>query len=431
MQILKPVLKYAAVFLATAAVCLCLLLLCCFISKDSIKDNMCSSADYLCEREVFFYSTEGVNASRIDRYADSILLNIAYHYDSNDKLASVMKSAYYYERFQNENDNLRDAVNQNLPANKQYLRYWHGSSVFVRAAHLLTNIKGMYIINAVLLLLFNGALVFILVKNKFFAAAAGAVLSLLAAGIWYVPMSLEYSWVFLLAPVVAAIAIILVLKGKSEKLGALFLIAGVVTNFLDFLTSETVTLVFPLLLVVYVLGRVNKLSSREKIISAVKNSALWISGYAVMWVLKWGLAAIALKENVMPGITDHISERTLGNADGKEPSVIISLLRNIRCLFPAAFGGAGVFIAVVLLIGIAYVCYVYRRDDFDKKQVLIYIAAALVPYVRYIVLLNHSFLHYFFTYRAQAATILALCLIVEEMTGVWRKKDETETPKEA
>ena len=32
---------------------------------------------------------------------------------------------------------------------------------------------------------------------------------------------------------------------------------------------------------------------------------------------------------------------------------------------------------------------------------------ALVPYLRYTVLANHSVLHHFFTYRAQAASIIA------------------------
>ena len=48
----------------------------------------------------------------------------------------------------------------------------------------------------------------------------------------------------------------------------------------------------------------------------------------------------------------------------------------------------------------------------------------LVPYVRYLVLHNHAWLHCFFTYRAQLATVLAVVMILEEMTDwkCWKKK---------
>ena len=41
----------------------------------------------------------------------------------------------------------------------------------------------------------------------------------------------------------------------------------------------------------------------------------------------------------------------------------------------------------------------------------------IIPYIRYIVLHNHSYVHSFFTYRAQMATIIAVVLIVGETAG--------------
>ena len=78
------------------------------IPKDSIKQHANESADILLNNDVFFYLNQEDHASRIDRYADSILLNIAYSYDEQHPFKSIMLSSYYYEATQNENYNLKD-----------------------------------------------------------------------------------------------------------------------------------------------------------------------------------------------------------------------------------------------------------------------------------------------------------------------------------
>ena len=62
-----------------------------------------------------------------------------------------------------------------------------------------------------------------------------------------------------------------------------------------------------------------------------------------------------------------------------------------------------------------YIAYVYRVKGADKKQILMYVFIGCIPYIRYLVLHNHAYLHNFFTYRAQLATILAMILILEEL----------------
>ena len=52
-------------------------------------------------------------------------------------------------------------------------------------------------------------------------------------------------------------------------------------------------------------------------------------------------------------------------------------------------------------------------------SIIIYGIVGLIPYARYLVLHNHSYLHCFFTYRAQIATILAMFLITGSLVD-WR-----------
>lgn len=94
-----------------------------------------------------------MECSKIDRYADSILLGIAYQYDEKQLLESVMSSAYYYTDWQNENNNLYDAVAQEYEANQQYMRYWQGSNVIVRPLLIFFTLKEIYVLNGIVLAL--------------------------------------------------------------------------------------------------------------------------------------------------------------------------------------------------------------------------------------------------------------------------------------
>ena len=424
-------LRYILVFAVSAAVCLVMLVLSAMIPAPGISGNMLSSAGKLCENEVFFSLSDDIPASRIDRYADSILLNIAYHFDGSDPLRSVILSEYYYTDRQNENDNLLDAVRDGLPANKEYLRYWHGSAAVVRAAHCFTDIRGMYIVGAAALVLLNAALLYVLIKHRLYAGAVGTVCALAAAGIWYVPFSLEYIWVFLIVPVISLISVQLSLNGRTKLLGVLFMISGIVTNYLDFLTAETAALTIPLLLTVYTMQTKTSAGGKREALTALRLCCAWGAGYAGMWLLKWLLAAAVLGEDITPYVIGHISARTVGETASGDADILSAFARNLGCLFPFGYTGAGIFAGIALILAAAYICYVYRRDGIRISDILIYAVIGAVPLLRYAVLLNHSHLHYFFTYRALAAAVLGVCLIISDITVFGRARHEAHKRKKA
>jgi hypothetical protein len=63
--------------------------------------------------------------------------------------------------------------------------------------------------------------------------------------------------------------------------------------------------------------------------------------------------------------------------------------------------------------------YVYHKDRINKPRILLLFIIGAVPYIRYIVLSNHAYLHCFFTYRAQMAAVVALVMILDELVE-WR-----------
>ena len=172
------IVRYILLFFTVLAILIGLLIATAMIPNRFIKENMKDSAEFLCEKKVFFMINDNIKASKIDRYADSILLSVAYHMHSDDTLRSVMLAEYYANSIQNENNNLYDTLFYDKPANKQYLRYWHGSASVVRLMHIFFDIKGIYITNGILLSLLAAALFAILIHGKIYSGAVGNVIKL-------------------------------------------------------------------------------------------------------------------------------------------------------------------------------------------------------------------------------------------------------------
>lgn len=120
-------------------------------------------------------------------------------------------------------------------------------------------------------------------------------------------------------------------KGNMRDTGLFFMITGMITSYMDFLTTETLTLLVPLLLIIWIDIRNKGHADVKKILKSV---LFWSIGYIGMWLMKWGLAAVILRENVMPYITGHVRER-LGGDIGIAPwrYYVGAVTRNIRHLF--------------------------------------------------------------------------------------------------
>lgn len=410
--------EYVIIFALTLAVLAGLLIATTLIPKSNIKKNMVKTADYLYEKEQLFEQmAAGIDGSKQDRYADAILAEIAYHYTSEAPVTSVMESKFSFDMFEDQNVSFYNAIIEGKEPNQQYLRYWHGSIVFLRPLLAVFDLDQIYMWHTVVLGLLALVNVMYLIKKKQIRLLIAFVLSLIAVGCWYVPFSLEYTWMFLL---LMLCIIPVCTRAKNLDIGGLkrlFLFIGMCTSFLDFLTTETVTLLVPLMMSLWILAE----SKYERLIAySMKISLLWAIGYIGMWVSKWILASMTLHINAMDYVRGNIEER-LGGDIGVSYFKYLggALSRNMKCLFPFEYGTlglvAGILIFALLMIRVVLV---FKKEVFGKKennqQKTLYwllIIIAIIPYVRYLVLHNHAYIHYFFTYRAQMTTVFALVMI--------------------
>ncbi len=398
------------------------------IPRESVRQNFKRSADTMCEKEVFFQIMEGTLPSTIDRYADSILLNIAWNLRPDPE--SLMWTSYYSTEYRNENDNLYETVNQDKAANLEYVRYWHGSAAIIKILHRVLDIRGIYILHGILLAALTILLMILLLKRKMPIETGALLVGIIAVSIWFVPLSLEYYWTFLCMLLASIFIIWFDAKGKDAWIPVLFLVTGMLTVYLDFLSAETISLTVPLLLLYR--QRLGREKERQQTVKDVEGKQaggigayllyclIWGIGYVGMWSTKWILASLITKENVLPYVKGHVTER-IGTQTPvlKLPMHLLTTLkRNLRCLFPFGYGVAGIVCGIGILLVLAYVAYVFHGKQKPGGSMILYGLLIAIPYVRYLVLHDHAYLHAFFTYRAQLVVIMVIWILFCETTDL-------------
>lgn len=394
-----------------------LLIVSALIPKSAIREQMLASAEYLNGHELFGCVIDGVEGSRIDGYADSILLNIAYHLDRDFPLRSVALSAYYFTPDHEENENLLTGVRDDPGMNRQYLRYWHGSIAFIRPLFTVMPIQGIFVVNTCIMIALFAAYVILLFRMKEYVPIVSMTIALILTRVWFVPLSLEYTWMIMLMLVCCVAVILLHRKGLQKYYGLLFVLAGMVTAFVDFLTTETLSLLVPLLTLIW-LERRRDMTSKEIYTTPIRYAIEWGIAYALMWSSKWLFTSIVMKENAMPYVLEHVEERIGGDLGLSMWQFITGAVKNnINCLFPLGYGAVGYVAFIIMIIYACYRAFVYRTGGWDGRRITVMAVIGLVPYLRYIVLHNHSYLHCFFTYRAQLATVAAIVMIIAELTA--------------
>ena len=410
----KTILIWIVSFFALTAVELFLLSVVSLIPRSAIQKHTQESAVYFMKRPVFYRVLENDPASNIDHYADAILLNVLYYYDAEQPFASPLKASYYYTSTHNENTNLYTAVTSDTEPTYDYFRYWHGSAVLIRPLLTIFNIQQIYIVFAIVLAGLLAALVTMLAKSGHAFCIWGILTALISVSFWYIPMSLEYIWCFFIM-LLASILALSIYKKKKGLSGLFFLLIGNITAYFDFLTTETITLLVPLALLLIFMYENNQLKDvRTGFRIIFSRSICWGIGYLSAWIAKWSITSIALHRNIFKEAVSSASARVNGDASDLHGISLAmnALSRNIACLFPFNYVknyGYAVSIGVFVLLFMIY--YLFRKSEKKNFMPWLFMALYCIPYIRFLTLANHAFLHYFFTYRAQFASIFCLYMI--------------------
>ena len=345
-------------------------------------DNYLESAVYLKVNE---FKNKG---DMLHYTADMYTVNISYYYNNHD-LNSLMMCRYYIDfAF---NNGLFKAIYNRLDANTSYSRYWHGDVFFVKSLLSVINISLVYKLNCIIMYFLIVFLILSLYQyNKKFALFYS--IGFLLVRINVVPHCLEYSWTFY----IGIISCLLILKNKVKD-NALFLFnIGMICAYIDFFSTETVTLTLPLILMMHK----DKLGIKD----TLKLCLYWSCGYSLCFMTKWLLTFKDISDTLR-----HIKMRIYDDAN-----IMNALIFNI-CRLGISNRSISICIIIFYALAILAIAYIMIRNRKNYSILYPYIIIFLIPYLRYTIIFNHSMTHCFMTYRAQVSSIIVLCLIIYEI----------------
>jgi hypothetical protein len=241
------------------------------------------------------------------------------------------------------------------------------------------------------------------------------LISLLLVQIWNLRLSMEYQPCFLICFALCP-AFLRAEKQGNFYLNLLAIVSGTLTAFFDFLTTETVTILIPLILVTAIRSRECRLGSPKKTMRFLLHCGLcWALAYLGTFAAKWCAVSLATGSNHFITAMHSVGQRvggvvTEGNTN-KMPGMLMAIGSNLSVIFEGT-SRTEYRMAVsnlLILAGLIFVVYsMYRVRQKPRPGTFFILILGSIVLMRFGLLANHSYLHSFFTYRALASTIMAV-----------------------
>ena len=294
----------------------------------------------------------------------------------------------------------------------QYPRYWHGYQVLLRPLTVVFQVQELRYLGMLTfhLLFFWSA--WLMAKETKPLYAMFYVLTVASGYVVFLPVCFQFLTTFLVLFV--SLIVLLSRYDNNKPLPAVkwmlyFFVVGMVENFFDFLTYPILTLGIPLVLLLWLRVRDERTDFRGNFWFMFKASLSWFFGYALTWISKWLLSAAILGVRYFWRTMSVVQYRLEGSEE--EPlDRIGTIQRNLKAWLNVQDGGVISWSKIALLILIVAVVLIIWRKLKDWKTVGAYLPILFVaayPYIWYLVMSNHSQIHYWYTYRAQLAALFA------------------------
>ena len=313
----------------------------------------------------------------------------------------------------------------------QYPRYWHGYQVLLRPLTVVFQVQELRYLGMLTfhLLFFWSA--WLMAKKTKPLYAMFYVLTVASGYVVFLPVCFQFLTTFL----VLFVSLIVLLRryDKNKPLPAVkwmlyFFVVGMVENFFDFLTYPILTLGIPLVLLLWLRVRDEQADFRSNFWFMFKASLSWFFGYAMTWISKWLLSAAILGVRYFWRTMSVVQYRLEGSEE--EPlDRIGTIQRNLKAWLNVQDGGVISWSKIALLILIVAVVLIIWRKLKDWKTVGAYLPILFVaayPYIWYLVMSNHSQIHYWYTYRAQLAALFAGLVFLAAILRERKPEEKTE-----
>ena len=199
---------------------------------------------------------------------------------------------------------------------------------------------------------------------------------------------------------------------KRKDFSLYIFIVGCIANFVDFFTVPLITLGIPLLIQILQMQKENK-NWKECLRFILKNSLLWLIGYAFTWFSKWLLYDLLFGEQIIQVSIHQALHRIKREVYIEKCSLseIIGVIFYRNILYVAIF---------------TTVWAISQRGNVNfvkSKEIVPFLLIACMPLLWYIVLGNHTILHIHFVYRHMILFVCGVLLGIQKILKVREKYD--------
>ena len=382
---------------------------------DRMRDHVIESADTLVKEGLYPNWAGGDTYAVSDNFTDSIILRICtYNGDENIVKKAMLNTSWWVDNTDYINI-LITSLDDSIPKDKtNYARYWHGYEIILKPLLLFFNVQEIRIINMFMQLLFLCLSILLIVEKLSRRYIPIILITLLGINPITCMLSFQFSCIYY----ITLLTLIFILWKKDyvcDRSGYIyvFLVDGLLCAFFDFLTYPLVALAIPLM--IFIIADNKNSFVRNVVIPPI----MWMIGYGGLWVSKWVISYLLTGYNTIRDAFDQAKYRTSGEIytpDG------FNRLSGVKINF-MVFSKSPQLIIFLLFVFIYLGLFIKRAI---KQKRLIYTKATLAkliplaivtiyPFVWYVVLLNHSYIHIFIAYRNVAifaAGIISLLTVL-------------------
>lgn len=415
--------KWTGLILVSAIVAATLLQFLVFsLPTEPMEKHVKESVNIFTTEGTYHDTIPGIYTTKQDNYTDSAMLLQAI-YDGDQSLSDRVMNDYANMV---TNANYTDSLIHYCTTGQSdsvhtYFWYWHGYLILLKPLLLFFNYGDIRILNTF------GQLVclILLVLGLYKKGYREYILPFGAAFLFLSPMTINMSMQFSSCYYIMFISSIILLyygdhlKRKNQYY-LLFLLTGMGTSFVDFLTYPVVTVGLPLCLYFII----NPSDSIKKTIQRmIELGFFWGIGYVLFWAGKWLVASIFLRENCFIQAINKITLQTSRTLDmnGGTFSYQEMFSRNFMWTSQKAY--------VVLFCGVLlYLLIRTGQKGIDAKgmrRAVPFVIIALLPICWYLFASTHAFFHYWMEYRECFLLLLGIFAALIQC----RKQQNNQVPK--
>lgn len=398
----------------------------CFMPDDLVNQNVKVSLKYMLEEGKYpsaYANNKYLYSQRADNYSDAIFLNVVYNMTKTAPLQAAACDYIGNAEGDHPVEVAENMVNTDDYSLFSYARQWFGTAAVLRFFLVLFDYQQIRVMSQYFLYILLGIAVLLVNKTIGFKEAVAflASVSIVSLDVTASSANLAGAFYCMLAGVIMVCT--LYYDGNIPKCMVMYIV-GAVTAYFDLFSTPFLTVVVGIfiLLIDYKNHSINNLTEGLK--EMLRLSFSWLAGYIILWMAKWLFASVLSGTNVFAdAIKEMYAQSVQINVIDWGPDttwgyITESLRLCFENMFPVNYikivmekiGKGPVIIFLITGITLLFLHWLkVRKETKELWFPALMLIIAIFPYICYIVMHTHAFIHFWMWFRMQIIAWFALC----------------------